>query len=306
MPSQDERGLARTRTVAVLTAYEPDARIRDVVAAASRECGQVIVVDNTPEPQPGARAVLAPAPDLTIVRNGANVGLAAALNHGIGLAASDFDAVLLLDQDSTVPDGLVSELRSLLDGDSRIGIASPAPWDATTRRYLDPRASRRPEVADVPVVITSGMVIRRSALADVGPLRVEFFVDCIDQDLCLRMRRHGWRVVQDRRVRLPHSLGDTRWHGWGPLRLRATHHATWRLYWAARNGVVLARENWRSEPAWSALSIGLLAYWALTVVLFEPPRRLRIGTLVRGARDGWTGRADLTQLPRGASPHPVA
>ena len=73
-----------------------------------------------------------------------------------------------------------------------------------------------------------------------------------------------------------------------------------------RNGVVLARENWRSEPAWCAVSIGLLAYWALTILLFEPPRRLRLRTLARAALDGWEGRADLAHLPRGANPHPSA
>lgn len=290
----------------MLTAYAPDARLRAVVAAASEQCREVIVVDNTPEPQHGARDLLDPAPGLTIVCSGENVGLAAALNAGIGLAGSAADAILLLDQDSVVPDGLVHALRELLDTDPRIGVATPAPWDMATQRYLDPRTVRRPEVADLPVAITSGMLIRRSALSDVGPLRTEFFVDCVDQDLCLRMRRRAWRVVQDRRVLLPHSLGDTRWHGWGPLRLRATHHATWRLYWVARNGVVLARENWRSEPAWCAVSIGLLAYWALTILLFEPPRRLRLRTLARGALDGWEGRADLAHLPRGANPHPSA
>lgn len=284
----------------------PDERLRDVVAAAWRQCAHVIVVDNTPEPLPGASALLDPAPGLTIVRSGENIGLAAALNRGIGRADPGADSLLLLDQDSAVPDGLVSVLRSLLDADPAIGIATPAPWDEATGRYLDPRTSRRPEVADLPVAITSGMVIRRSALSDVGPLRSDFFVDCVDQDLCLRMRRHGWRVVQDRRVLLPHSLGDTRWHGWGPLRLRATHHPTWRLYWVARNGVILARENWRAEPAWSAVSLGLLLYWAVTILLFEPPRRPRLRALVRGALDGRAGRLDPARLPRGANPHPVA
>ena len=290
----------------MLTAYVPDERLRDVVASAAAQCAQVIVVDNTPARLRGAGALLDAAPGLTIVRSGENVGLAAALNRGIERADPGADVLLLLDQDSAVPDELVSTLRALLDADPAIVIATPAPWDEVTHRYLDPRASRRAEVADLAVAITSGMVIRRSALSDVGPLRSDFFVDCVDQDLCLRMRRHGWRVVQDRRVLLPHSLGDTRWHGWGPLRLRATHHPTWRLYWVARNGVILARENWRAEPAWSAVSLGLLVYWAVTVLLFEPPRRSRLHALVRGALDGWAGRTDPTRLPRGAHPHPVA
>jgi rhamnosyltransferase len=298
---QDERDAARARTVAVLTAFGPDERLRVVVDEAARQCAQVIVVDNTPLSRPGAETLLEPRSGLIMVRNSDNVGLAAALNRGIGLADPAADRVLLLDQDSAIPDGLVASLSAHLDADPRIGIASPAPWDETAGRYLDPRASSRALVSDLPVVITSGMVIRRRALDEVGLLRTDFFVDSIDQDLCLRMRGRGWRVVQDRRVHLPHSLGETQWHGWGPLRLRATHHPTWRLYWVARNSVVLVRESWRREPAWCAVSLALLGYWALTIVLFEPPRWSRLATLLRGCRDGWTGRTDRDQMPDGTA-----
>jgi len=274
--------------------------LRTVVGQASGQCGQVVVVDNTPVGRPGAQDILPPRPGLVLLRVGENAGLSSALNRGVRLADPGADTLLLLDQDSAIPDGLVVTLRDHLDRDGGIGIATPAPWDVDAGRYLDPLAAARPPVGDVRFAITSGMLVRRRALDDVGALRTDFFVDCVDQDLCLRMRRRGWRVVQDRRVRLPHTLGQARWHGWGPLRLRASHHPTWRLYWAARNGVVLVRENWDREPLWSAASIAHLCYWAFAIAVFEPPRRLRLATLLHGCRDGWAGRTDLRQLPGGA------
>ncbi|MFI2753078.1 glycosyltransferase [Cellulomonas sp. P22] len=283
-------------TAAVITAFRPCADLLEAVRAAARQCVRVVVVDNTPAGESGAEAVLGAAPGVTLLRDGVNRGLAAALNRGVA-EASEVDAFLLLDQDSTVPDGLVGRLWAALEQDVRIAIAAPAPWDADAQRFLDPRTRARAEVADMDVVITSGMLLRRSAAGELGDFREDFFVDGVDQDYCLRARRAGWRVVQDRRVLLPHSLGATRWHGVGPLRVRATHHPTWRLYWMARNGVVLVRENLRHRPRWAVTSIALLAYSAAAVAAFEPPRAPRLSAIRAGVRDGMRGDVDARFVP---------
>lgn len=284
------------RVAAVVTAFRPDGRLADVVRSAVDQVALVVVVDNTPDGEPGAEGVAEIGEDVRVLRPGRNLGLAGALNLGVAEAGA-VDALLLLDQDSALPAGTVDALAGRIDADPTIGAVGPLPWDAAADRPLDPRAAHRPELADLPVIITSGMLVRATALTDAGPFREDFFVDCVDQDLCLRLRRAGWRVVQDARVRLPHSLGDTRWRGIGPLRLRSTSHPTWRLYWTARNGTVLAREHWQGEPAWVATSSALQAYVALTVLLFEPPRLRRLATLARGARDGWAGRTDERMRP---------
>ena len=277
-------------SVAVVTAYLPGPALSAVVAAAAAQVDLVVVVDNTPDGKPGAAQLLEPSDRLQLVPMGYNSGLAVALNTGIACHPG-VERVLLLDQDSSIPADMVERLGARLDEDPRIGVVAPAPWDASAGRYLDPRAGSRPVLADLGALITSGMLVRRRVLDEVGGFREDFFVDCVDQEFCLRVRGAGWRVTQDRSVLLPHELGETRWHGWGPLRLRATHHATWRLYWIGRNSAVMLREHGRSAPGWSFQWAAIIAYWALTIVLFEPPRWERLGTLVGGLWDGARGRA---------------
>lgn len=286
--------------VALLTAYHPDARLADVVAGALTQVGRVVVVDNTPT-GPGAAEVLdavrsGAAPGAVEVhRTGSNAGLAAALNAGVRHAGEP-ELLLLLDQDSVLEPGTVTRLRPHL-ADADVAAVVPAPWDASTQRYLDPRAHRRPEVVEVATAITSGMLLRRSSLVAVGPFREDFFVDLVDLDLCLRLRARGWRIVQDRSVLLPHSLGETRWHGRGPFRLRATHHPTWRLYWIARNSVVLLREHAWRQPVWAVTWCAILAYWAVTIAAFEPPRGARLRLFARGLVDGSRGRTGPGMRP---------
>lgn len=300
-PEGAARAVDPSATWAVVTAYHPGPALVDVVADAARECAAVVVVDNTPAGSPGASA-LALHPSARVLALGENRGLAGGLDAGLGLVVAEGaaapDAVLLLDQDSRVPAGMVAALAASLG--PGVGAVGPAPWDAAHDRYLDPRARLRPELADVAVLITSGMLVRLEAVAAVLPLREDFFLDCVDQDFSLGMRDRGWRLLLDRRVRMPHTLGEVRRHGVGPLRVRATHHPTWRLYWVARNGVVLTREHWRTQPAWVAVNAALLLRWLLVIAAVEPPRRPRVGAFLAGLRDGLTGRRDARRLPPGA------
>jgi rhamnosyltransferase len=279
-----------------MTAHYPDRHVRDVVASALRQVDRVVVVDNTPVDGTSVGDLIDPHEDVLVIRSGHNAGLAAALNRGVQ-AAEDAELILFLDQDSALPGDLVERLRAHLDAVPKIGIAGPAPWDPAADRYLDPRTTMRPDVADLAVVITSGMLVRRAVIDEVGPFREDFFVDCVDQEFCLRAREMGWRVIQDKRVLLAHSLGGTRWHGWGFLRFRATHHPTWRLYWVGRNTVILIREHWRKEPVWSFVWFAILVYWGITIALVEPPRIARLRVMAHGVRDGFAGRTDEAKFP---------
>lgn len=287
------------RIAAVATAYHPDDRLTAVVESALETCESVVVVDNTPGHEPTVADKLSD-PRVTVLRPGRNLGLAAALNLGIARLPDDAEAVLLLDQDSVLPGDVVAALAAYLD-DPAIGIAAPTPWDAAHDSSYDTLAALRSEVADRTDVITSGMLVRRSALERVGGFREDFFVDFVDIDFCLRLRRTGLRIVQDQRLKLPHSLGDRRVHGRGPLRIQVVHYPPWRLYWIARGAATLLRENLRRDPKWSLKGVLFLASWTWRTAVFEDTRAKHLSALLRGALDGLTGRVSLRYLPEGAT-----
>jgi len=287
------------RIAAVATAYHPDDRLTAVVESALETCAHVVVVDNTPGAEPTVADKVA-GPRVKVLRSGQNIGLAGALNAGIRELPEDADAVLLLDQDSVLPGDVVEALAAYL-GDPTVGIAAPTPWDAAHDSSYDTLAALRSEVADRTDVITSGMLIRRSALERVGVFREDFFVDFVDIDFCLRLRRAGLRIVQDPRLKLPHSLGDRRVHGVGPLRIQIVHYPVWRLYWIARGASTLMRENVVRDPKWSLKAVLFLASWTWRTAAFEDSRVRHVAALARGVRDGLLGRVSRRYLPEGAT-----
>lgn len=287
------------RITAIVTAYHPDELLRGVVESALEACESVIVVDNTPGETPSLAESI-DDPRVTVLGGGRNLGLAAGLNRGLAHLPPETEAVLLLDQDSVIPDGMIEGLAKVL-GDPGIGIVGPSPVDADTGRTYETLAERRHEqVDDRDLVITSGMLLRRSCLEKVPGFREDFFVDYVDVDFCLRMRRAGVRIVRDLSQRMPHSIGDVRVHRFLGREIRVGHQAAWRHYWNTRNGVVLIREHVRRNPVWAAANALFLARWFAYLVLFEPKRRTHVPAYLKGLRDGITGRVAAAYIPAGA------
>jgi rhamnosyltransferase len=179
-------------------------------------------------------------------------------------------------------------------------VIGPTPVDAATGGRYERTADRHAAVDDRPSIITSGMLVRRSAFDEVPGFREDFFVDCVDSDFCLRVRRSGRRVVRDAELVLPHSIGSGRDHRLGPLNVRVLHYSAWRHYWIARNGLVLSREFFATERGFVLTNALFMARWLLVTTLFDERRAASVPAVLRGLLHGLTGRVDRRYLPAGA------
>jgi len=217
-----------TLSIVILT-WNSCALLQDCLAALPAATAplavEIIVVDNGS--LDGTAAFLAGRPDLVVVQNPRNRGVAAGRNQGLRLARGEF--VALLDVDTVAAPAafatLVQQLRTAPDvalvGPKLVGPDGALQYSC--RRFptlVDKLMRRLPErfgraladdvelrrwdhatVRDVDYVIGACQVMRRAALRDVGPLDEHIFYGPEDVDLCLRMHRAGWRVVY-----VPHAM----------------------------------------------------------------------------------------------------
>jgi rhamnosyltransferase len=290
--------VGKQEIAAVVTAYHPDERLELVIESALLSCAAVVVADNTPGDAPSLADKL-DDPRVRVLRSGRNRGLAGALNLGLKSLSGDAAAVLFLDQDSVLPPELVDRLVAHL-GEPGIGVVGPTPVDAATGGRYERLADRHAAVDDRPSIITSGMLVRRDVFESVEGFREDFFVDCVDTDFCLRVRRSGARVVRDSGLILPHSIGSGRDHRLGPATVRVLHYPAWRHYWIARNGIVLSREFGRTERGFVVTNALFIARWLAVTALFDDKRRASVPAVLRGLRDGLTGSVARKYLPAGA------
>jgi N-acetylglucosaminyl-diphospho-decaprenol L-rhamnosyltransferase len=153
-----------------------------------------------------------------------NRGLAAGWNRGIGATESRY--VLLLNADAWLVGDALARLVELADDRPRAALVAPrlsnpdgtlqrsvrgfpTTWRLATEylglRKLAPRSSAlnafyaggfdHDEVREVEFVMGACMLIRREAIAAVGPADEDFFLFSEETDWCFRFREAGWQVV---------------------------------------------------------------------------------------------------------------
>ncbi|MBW1946567.1 MAG: glycosyltransferase family 2 protein [Deltaproteobacteria bacterium] len=221
--------------------------------------GTVYVVDNSQTSFPDD--LVRQFPGVIWLANSENVGFARAVNQALAKATAPY--VCLLNPDAEVSGPLWGPLEEWLERNSRVGIVGPRilntdgsiqgsartfPTLATaffgrtaliSRLFPDNPFTKTNiltsrsicEATDVDWVSGACMIVRRSAVKDVGPMDQKFFLYWEDCDWCTRFRSAGWKIVYHPGAGpVIHHVGqaskNARW-----LALYHFHRSAVLLYW---------------------------------------------------------------------------
>lgn len=212
--------------------YNAGALLGQAVERALRQAEtlEVVVCDNA-----SADASLDSLPDsqrLRLIRNPSNLGFSAANNRAVAAARGAW--LLFLNPDCLLAPGALSRLCTALAQDPGCGmvggrILNPDGAEQKGGRRNLPnlrgaltkaldrsgRANRMDRIGEtlpagpVSVEAISGacMLVRREALAAVGPWDEGYFLHCEDLDLCRRFGDRGWRILFVPDAELIHHQG---------------------------------------------------------------------------------------------------
>ena len=188
--------------LAVVVSYNGLQKTRQTVEALRGQAGHIHIVDNgSDEESLGVLEPLEREPDITVERLGENRGIGYALNRGVQRAQEmGCKWLLTMDQDSVVNHSFIAAYRAALEQNPEM--VCLAPRIATRTRKKDAAGGA------IRYAITSGNLVRVSVLDKIGLYDEGFFVDCIDFDFCLRLRRAGYAVHRVPAALMQHQLGD--------------------------------------------------------------------------------------------------
>jgi len=175
---------------------------------------------------------------LHIEKNNANLGFSAANNRVIPMATGEYLLILnpdclikpdtienMLIQMQSQPDaGMAGCLIRNLDGSEQAGCRRrvPTPWRTLVRILcLDRIFPNHPkfesvvmhqrELPEDPVckeaISGAFMLVRRTAMEDVGLMDEGYFLHCEDLDWCMRFRQKGWKILFVPNVEVVHAKG---------------------------------------------------------------------------------------------------
>ena len=140
----------------------------------------------------------------------------------------------------------------------------------------------------VPTVITSGCLVSAAAFQVNGPFREDFFIDSVDDEYCLRLRRKGYAVIESTGFGIVHEIGRLQTFPFlGKLRGTSNHSPT-RRYYMARNRLRLLFEYFWQEPAWVLRLIRVQLVQLVFILLVEEDKLLKF-------KATWLGIGDALQ-----------
>lgn len=279
--------MTTTKWLACAITYEPTSeQIERVCAQLTLLGGKTVVHDNsvTADSRERVHATCA-ANGVEVVSAEGNVGSAGGLNNLLSHAAErGLMWLVYFDQDSRLGEGY-GECLSRLD-------ECPADVAMVGSRYRHPRegfpAGPDPTSAmlETRFVIASGTAMRTSALLEVDGFDRRMFLDVVDHEICMRLRRAGWKLLVDTARVMMHEIGED--STIVLRRVRISRHPLWRRYQMWRNSITLMRRYVWSYPGecLSHLAVRLVETLGGAVHYREPRY---ITTAVRGAGAGLFG-----------------
>jgi len=224
----------------------------DSLAAAGRsdETETIVVANGMSE---SARRVLEERNDIVLVRSDTNLGFAGGNNLAGEIARGRY--LLFVNDDSTVTADCMTQLLATAERDQGIGAvgcrilsadgslqeAGSALWSDGWAEHVGvglPAGTRRYSfVRDVDYVSANGLMVTRSAWSAVGGFDERYFPAYYeDVDLCMALRKHGFRVVYEPRARLYHLESQSttsRYHNFLMTRNRNRFVDKWKVELAA-------------------------------------------------------------------------
>ncbi len=278
-----------SRVAAVVIGRNEGARLRACLASLQGQVGRIVYVDSgsSDGSVAHARAVGATVVALDMARP---FTAARARNAGLAVLEGDVDLVQLVDGDCVMTEGWIARAEAFLAAHPDVAVI------CGNRRELHPEASIYNRLIDREWQGPSGEVracggdamMRLGAVEAVGGFNPALIAG-EEPDLCLRLRRAGWRIWRLDAAMTWHDAAMMRFGQWWARSRRAGHAFA---EGAALHGRTPER-HWVAETAraliWGAaapLLIGVLALiqpWALVLALIYPAQLARLA-----AREGLT------------------
>ena len=289
---------------AVIVAYYPDQiLLTNVLNSIKPQVDTAIIVNNS-EKVIGQQWLDELTNDRVCLLNlDKNVGLGAAHNIGIKWAFQhDANFVIIMDQDSIASAQMVElQLAAFLDIEKRgVKVGAVGPWlnndqhlasfhfAGLIRGGVFKRITKSKSPIEVDILISSGSLISKVALKDIGEMNEQLFIDNIDIDWCFRAGYLGYTKFVNPNATMMHSLGDSSVDlNLFYKKIRFAIHKPIRLYYSTRNRIWLYFQTYTPRQWIFKDAFRLAGKFFVSVIIFQNKFQ-NFKMIMRGLRDGFT------------------
>ena len=273
---------------AVFVSYNPEKTFVDNINQLIDQVSEVLIIDNNSSRDSKLWfKELDKHPKIKIIYNESNLGIATALNQGVSYAIkSSYEWLVTFDQDTPISDGFIDSLFVCYDSVlSKQDVAIIAPMyiiDLPTNDHLVNTNCYR----YVKSTLTSGSLMKISAVKNIGLFDEDLFIDWVDHEYCMKARAAKYTIVQSTHTFLTHAPGDLQQHILFNLRVHTSNHSTLRRYYMYRNRVICYKRYFVFDPAFIFYDFLVGLNELIKMIFFEEKKVSKTLMVLTGIKDG--------------------
>ncbi len=282
----------------MIAAYSPPDSLVEAVRRLRHQLVHIVVVDDgSPAESAPVFARLAEV-GATVVHQGSNQGIAAALNAGIRTASekSSPEFFLTLDQDSLISDRYLELAHRTYADATAAGLDVAFVCAASYSGHPVPTTPSQDGFLHAFDPMQSGFMVPASTLDRIGLFDEGLFIDGVDSEFTMRARSAKLAVIVGAGCDIEHDLGQRRLGTLlgrpariGGVALSFNYHSPSRVYYICRNGTVLTRRYALKAPQWVARRLLEELKAHLLRFAFSPGRIALLRAAAHGFYDGARG-----------------
>ncbi|MGO0105796.1 glycosyltransferase [Streptococcus suis] len=239
----------KNSVLALITSYNPDERLEQLVLSVLKDpvVSRVLIYDNNSMTGKLVLQKIRDSLDRVIVHySSTNDGLGRAFNTLINDYWLGENFIITFDQDSKIQSNCITQLQKTL---SREHLKNPRIVSIGPRilaeNIKEERKEGKQKLRRKTILITSGNLFLYDTYKEVQGFDETYFIDCLDYEFCLRLRSHGYKLIQDRNIFLYQDIGEEK------LGIRT--HSNFRMYYMFRNHIRLTRTYFLKFPIYITL-----------------------------------------------------
>ena len=275
-----------------IVTYQPDLpRLVENIRSTVNQVDKIYIVDNASENINEIYQLVKSFTNIVIIENNDNYGIAKALNQMCEKAITDgFAWILTLDQDTVIPHDLIKQFVEHVNANEN-GIICPAVY----YEGWEKERKGRTDTDYVSACMTSASFTRLEAWLTVGGFREDYFIDHVDNEFCMKLKIHGYKILRVNSCIINHRIGKAEKRKiLGLFTVYYSQHSPLRQYYMTRNNYIFINEYGSYLPTFKEKV--KLFYLIIMAILFSDNRKQTFNYILKGiydAKNKIMGKYDL-------------
>jgi rhamnosyltransferase len=181
------------------------------------------------------------SPKIKYIQQNTNIGMASALNLAAKHAVEEeYEWLLTIDQDSSFFGDIFFDAWAKEQHKENVGLIAASytnKYDQWQKEYSD-------QYNEIHYAITSGNIINLTIWKQINGFEDKLFIDEVDHDYCLKLRKSGYKILISRQKMMEHVIGKLyKTNGKDEIEKEALNlHTPIRYYYISRNVLYLCKK----------------------------------------------------------------